>query len=151
MSSVPPSHITTRLFARVIGPFLMVASPIATVRTASLLNAVSAALAASPTWQWMLGFALLLGGTIVVGLHRHWRGLPAVMGTTMGWVSCSWGLLLFVVSQTYFSDARAQEPSTLALARVAFVGLTVCGLFLTQTGWSQIESPRNSESLGLTL
>ncbi len=65
----------TRMFARVIGPFVAAIAIIAALR-GSEMTALLAQFTASAVWPWVTGAFVLLGGIAVVAFHQYWRSRP---------------------------------------------------------------------------
>ena len=76
MSTSQQPETTTRMFARVIGPFLTIAILTAAANVAHLRTIV-AAFNANPLWPWVAGAFTLLIGLIVIAVHPYWRGATA--------------------------------------------------------------------------
>jgi K+ transporter len=93
MSSPQESQHNTLMFARVLGPFLVISCVTAVVR-ASDMRALVTAFGANPVWPWVTGAFMLVGGLIVVALHQCWRGAAAVVVSVMGWLLALRGLFL---------------------------------------------------------
>src|SRR5262249_55788610 len=93
MSSSQPMQMRTRMFARVLGPFLLIVCFTAAARTFDM-RAVLSEFAASAMWPWMAGAFVLLGGLIITALHQIWRGAAAVIVSLLGWLVVLRGLLL---------------------------------------------------------
>lgn len=71
-----PPRGRTRMFARVIGPFVAAIAIIAALR-GSEMTALLAQFTASAVWPWVTGGAfVLLGGIAVVAFHQYWRSRP---------------------------------------------------------------------------
>ena len=62
----------TRAFARVIGPFVAVATVIVAIRLPDLTGLVDD-LFANAVLPWMLGAMMLIAGLIVIAFHQYWR------------------------------------------------------------------------------
>lgn len=78
MSSSQESQHSTRMFARVLGPFLVISCVTAVVRTSDMLALVTD-FGANPVWPWVTGAFILAGGLIIVALHQYWRGAAAII------------------------------------------------------------------------
>ena len=78
MSSSQESQHSTRMFARVLGPFLVISCVTAVVR-ASDMRALVTDFGANPVWPWVAGAFILAGGLIIVALHQCWRRGAAVI------------------------------------------------------------------------
>ncbi len=132
------------MFARVLGPFLVIVPTTVAVRSSHMRTLLSE-FEANPMWAWVLGAFLLIAGLVIIAFHQYWRGAAAVIVSAVGWFFAIRGLLLLVVPQTFNSAANALTgPVAYALVRLFFVGLAVVGLYLTYVGW--IAKPGRSNS-----
>ena len=69
---------TTLLFARVLGPFLVVV-PLTAALRAPQMQTLLADFEANPLWPWVVGAYVLVLGLVVVALHTSWSSPAAVM------------------------------------------------------------------------
>ncbi|MFM9033697.1 MAG: hypothetical protein ACKOQ4_05335 [Mycobacterium sp.] len=126
-------NTTTRMFARVIGPYLLVVPITAAVRAPDMQKLLSD-VEASPVWPWFGGAITVLLGLIVVGLHPYWTNPPAVIISALGWLMVARGILLLAFPAALMSAANA-VIGTGAIWRVAYAILALLGLYLTVVGW----------------
>jgi len=77
---------------------------------------------------------------VVVTLHRHWRGAPAIIVSVLGWLTVLKGFLLMALPQSYLSFAYSAVDAT-ASWRVGFVAVALLGLYLTLVGWMPAARP----------
>lgn len=123
----------TRIFARILGPYLAITALIAAIRDPQMKTMLSD-FQASSLWSWVAGgFALLLGLTIVA-LHNTWGNPPAVIISALGWMIALRGILLMAFPSAFESAATAMMGSG-AVWRIAYVGLAAVGLYLSVVGW----------------
>lgn len=113
MRALPHLHTRTSLFARVLGPYLLVAASTMLTR-ASALRTLLAEFDANVVWPWVAGaFVLPIGLTIIV-LHPYWRGAPAAIVSLLGWLTAFKGVALMTFPYAYLSwggnDVVAQRP-----------------------------------------
>jgi hypothetical protein len=73
MSSSQASQHSTRMFARVLGPFLVISCVTAVVRSPGM-RALVTDFGANPVWPWVTGAFMLVGGLVIVALQQCWRG-----------------------------------------------------------------------------
>jgi hypothetical protein len=66
----------TRAFARVIGPFVALATVIVAIRLPNLTGLVND-LFANAVLPWILGAMMLVCGLIIIGFHQFWSSLAA--------------------------------------------------------------------------
>ena len=132
-SSQEPQH-STRMFARVLGPFLMISCGAAAVRASDMRPLVTG-FGANPVWPWITGAFTLVGGLIVVALHQCWRGAAAVVVSVMGWLVVLRGLLLLAFPTAFMSMANSMLAAS-ALWRTVCVCFALVGLYLTYVGWT---------------
>lgn len=133
MKSSPHTTDQTRAFARVIGPFVVIVTATAIVRAESL-RTLLADFRASSVWPWVSGVFVLLLGLVVVALHQHWRGAPAIIVSVLGWLTTLKGFFLMALPQSYLSFAYSAVDA-MVWWRVAFVAIALVGLYLTLAGW----------------
>ena len=147
MSISEQTSTATRMFARVIGPFLVIISATAVARAADMRSLLTD-FRSNAMWPWVTGAFVLLFGMVVVGLHQCWRGAPAIVVSTLGWLTVLKGFFLMSLPRTYVSFAgTAVGVST--WWRVGFIFMALVGLYLTLVGWSPVpirstDQPANS-------
>jgi hypothetical protein len=127
----------TRLFARVMGPYMAIIAAMAALAP-SHMQAMLSRFEAEPLWSWVTGAFILLFGLVVIALHPYWRGAAAIIVSTVGWLVAVKGLLLVAGSHAYFSMANhAVDPMGWWRAGAAvevLIGLYL-GLYLAFVGW----------------
>jgi len=118
----------TRAFARVIGPFVAVATVIVAIRLPDLTGLVDD-LFANAVLPWMLGAMMLIAGLIVIAFHQYWRGVTAVLISLFGWFVALRGVTLMAFPatiETRAADTLASQ-GLLLVARIFFGLMTVMG------------------------
>jgi hypothetical protein len=148
MSSSQESQTRTRMFARVLGPFFVIACITAIVRAADM-RAVVSDFGANPLWSWIGGAFVLIGGLIVVALHQYWRGLAAVIVSLLGWLVALRGLLLLAFPTAFMSMANSVIDAG-ALWRTICICFAAIGLYLTYVGWMPAPSRPTSHAASST-
>ncbi|ULP48218.1 hypothetical protein [Mycolicibacter virginiensis] len=136
MSVSEESQARTRMFARVIGPFLVI------VTAAALSGAPQAWAQASdfgpdPLLLWEAGAFTLLSGLTVVTLHRLWHGAAAICVSVTGWITLLKGLSLTVFPYAGMSSANLAMRAE-GWPRAAYVLFALVGLYLTYVGWTPL-------------
>lgn len=129
----------TRAFARVLGPFIAVVPAIIAIRAASIDGLLSS-FSRDPMWPWMTGAVLFFCGLLIVAFHQYWRSIAAVIISLFGWFLLLRGLVLLAMPQVIVNaaDSAAQPAgSNLALVRIGFGLLALCGLYLAYVGWAK--------------
>jgi hypothetical protein len=119
----------TRAFARVIGPFVAIATLIIAVRLPDLTGLLDD-LFANQVLPWMLGAMMLLAGLIVIAFHQYWRGVTAVLISLLGWFVALRGLAMMAIPSAIESGAgdTLASPGLLVAARIFFLAMTAdCG------------------------
>jgi hypothetical protein len=126
----------TRAFARVIGPFVAVATVIVAIRLPDLTGLVDD-LFASAVLPWMLGAMMLIAGLIVIAFHQYWRSVTAVLISLFGWFVALRGVTMMAFPATIETGAgdTLASQGLLLVARIFFGLMTVMGLWLTYVGW----------------
>ena len=145
------SQTRTRLFARVLGPFLVIVD-ITAVARGSVSRAVLSEFVANPLWTWVTGSFVLLGGLTVVALHQYWRGAAAIIVSGVGWLVVLRGVLLLAFPQTFASIANS-VTGTEVWWEVLCIAFALVGLYLTYVGWisgtsrPSSQAPRSAQDL----
>ncbi|BBZ14666.1 hypothetical protein [Mycobacterium branderi] len=127
----------TRSFARVLGPFIAVVPAIVAIRAASIGRQLSS-FSEDPMWPWVLGALLFFSGLFIIAFHQYWRSVAAVIISLFGWFLLLRGFALLATPQLIEKGAEnATESSSPAIAvvRVGFGLLALCGLYLAYVGW----------------
>ena len=133
MSSSQQTAGRTCMFARVMGPFLVIITTTA-VAHGSGMRTLLTDFRANPLWPWVTGAFILLSGLVVVALHQYWRGAAPIIVSLLGWLTTLKGFFLMAFPQTYLSFAgTAVDAGT--LWRAGFIAMTLVGLYLTFMGW----------------
>ncbi|MGA9362197.1 MAG: hypothetical protein WBW75_30645 [Mycobacterium sp.] len=133
MSSSQQTPGRTCMFARVMGPFLVIITTTA-VAHGSGMRTLLTDFRANPLWPWVTGAFILLSGLVVVALHQYWRGAAPITVSLLGWLTTLKGFFLMAFPQTYLSFAgTAVDAGT--LWRAGFIAMTLVGLYLTFMGW----------------
>jgi hypothetical protein len=133
MDASQQSQARTRMFSRVLGPFLVIVDVTAVVR-ASDTRAVVSEFEASSLWSWVAGAFVLISGLIIVAGHQYWRGAAAIIVSVLGWLITLRGLLLLAFPKVFVSVANSMIGAQgwwVALC----VAFALVGLYLTYVGW----------------
>jgi uncharacterized membrane protein len=138
MNSSQQTQATTRMFARVIGPFLVIVTATAVAR-ASDMRMLLTDFRANSLWAWVTGAFILLSGMVVVALHQYWRGAPAIIVSALGWLTVLKGFSLMALPQTYLSFASTAVDAGTSWW-VGFIVVALIGLYLAFVGWSPAPS-----------
>lgn len=123
----------TRMFARVMGPYLAIIAASAALRPGDMRTMLSG-FEAEPLWSWITGALILLFGLVVIALHPYWRGVAAAIVSALGWLVAVKGLLLVAGSHTYFAMANAAVDA-MGWWRAGAVVEVLIGLYLAYVGW----------------
>jgi hypothetical protein len=143
MSSPEQSQIRTRMFARVMGPYLTIVPTTVAVR-GGYMQELFTEFKANPMWPWLYGAILLAGGLFIIAFHQYWRTPSAVIVSVVGWFFLIRGILLLTVPRAYDAAGNAIYSSgASAMLWVLFIGLASAGLYLTYVGWKpQPDTPK---------
>ena len=106
MSSSQQHHHTTSMFARVVGPYLVIIAITAALRPVDMKTLLSQ-FEANSLWAWVVGAFILLLGLVTIALHPYWRGAAAIIVSVLGWLVALKGLMLVAFPHTYFSIANS--------------------------------------------
>jgi hypothetical protein len=134
MDAAQESQASTRMFARVLGPFLVIVDITAAVRAPDT-QAVLSEFEANSLWSWVAGAFVLIFGLIVVAAHQYWRGAAPIIISVLGWLITLRGLLLLAFPKVFVSVAKGMVGAqgwwvTLCIA------FALVGLYLTYVGWA---------------
>ncbi|WP_418001620.1 hypothetical protein ACNO8X_14930 [Mycobacterium sp. PDNC021] len=134
MNTSRPIEYRTRMFARVLGPYLVIAALTLVARPTYVKNLMHA-FDGSSVWPWIAGAFVLPMGLVVVALHPYWRGFAAAAVSVLGWMTVAKGVALMTFPQSYLSmgqDAFAGAPWWI----ISVVIMALIGLYLTVIGWA---------------
>lgn len=135
MSTSDQSQTRTRMFARVLGPYLTIV-PITVAVRGSYMQQLFAEFKANPMWPWLYGAILLMSGIFIIAFHQYWRSPAAVIVSAIGWFFSIRGVLLLTVPRAYDAAGDAVYSSGMSAAIwVFFACLASAGLYLTYVGW----------------
>jgi hypothetical protein len=133
MNSSQQAEARTRMFARVLGPYLVIVTATAMAR-ADQMRTLASEFGANSVWPYVTGAFVLLSGLIVVALHQYWRGAPAIIVSVLGWMTTAKGFFLMAFPLSYISAVNtAVDARNWWLASFAVIALV--GLYLTYVGW----------------
>ena len=132
----PESIRRTQAFARVIGPFVALATLIIAIRLPDLTGLLDD-LFSNAVIPWILGAMMLVGGLIIIAFHQYWRRPSAALISLFGWFVALRGLMMMAFPTAIESGANETitSPGLLLAARIFFGSLTLLGLWLTYVGW----------------
>jgi hypothetical protein len=133
MTSSHPAQNRTRMFARVMGPYLAIIAATAALRPTDM-RVMLAGFEADPLWSWVTGAFILLLGLVVIALHPYWRGAAAIIVSALGWLVALKGLALVAGPHSYFSMANS-AVGAMVWWRTGAVVEVVIGLYLAYVGW----------------
>ncbi|MDH6193984.1 hypothetical protein M2272_000605 [Mycobacterium frederiksbergense] len=131
--STPTQPAVTRAFARVLGPFFTIVSATVVARSTDMPKLLSE-FDSSAVWPWVTGAFVLMAGIVVVALHPHWKGAPAVIVSLLGWIMVARGILLMAFPNFFMSIANRTIGAE-GVWRAVFAILVLVGLYLTYVGW----------------
>ncbi len=135
MTTSERPHTRTRMFARVLGPYLTIV-PITVAVRGSYMQTLFTEFKANPMWPWLYGAILLMSGLVIIAFHQYWRSLAGAIVSAVGWFFAIRGVLLLTLPQAYDAAGDAVYSSGMSAAIwVMFVCLASAGLYLTYVGW----------------
>jgi len=149
MSITPQIQSRTRLFARVLGPYLVVAA-LTMIGRGGYMRSMIEAFAADTVWPWVAGAFVLPMGLVVIALHPYWRGPAAVIVSLLGWLTAVKGAALMAFPQAYLSMGHTALSAT-PWWQASSALIAAIGLYLTYVGWIPTRShPGSDQSVGTT-
>src|SRR6478672_9015235 len=119
MNTSQQVHDRTRLFARVLGPFLVIVD-VAAVLRASEMRTLLSDFSANSAWPWVSGAFILLGGLVILAL---------------GWLVIVRGVFLLAFPDTFMSLADNMIGATAWWTAVCGLAALI-GAYLTYVGWA---------------
>jgi len=132
------SQTRTRMFSRVLGPFLVIVDVTAIARASDMQKLLSQ-FEANSLWTWITGAFILAFGLIIVAAHQYWRGAAAIIVSVLGWLVTLRGLLLLAFPQVFVSVANSMIGAQAWWVAVCIIAGLV-GLYLTYVGWAPVPS-----------
>ena len=148
MSSLEQSQTRTRMFARVLGPFLVIVDVTAVARASDMRGLLSQ-FTANSLWPWVTGAFILLFGLVIIAAHQYWRGAAAIVVSLLGWLIALRGLFLLAFPKTFDSVANSMIGAQVWWVAVC-IALALVGLYLTYVGWIPAASRPTSQAPGST-
>lgn len=146
MSTSQQAKAGTRMFARVLGPFLVMVIATTVARTSDMRTLLSE-FGANFVWPWVTGAFILLSGLVVVALHQYWHGAAPVIVSSLGWLTALKGLFLMAFPRTYVSVADSALDAT-SWWWTGFVIMGLIGLYLTYVGWVPAPTRSTAQTTG---
>jgi hypothetical protein len=132
MPATPESQSRTRAFARVMGPWLVIAPAIIALRAPDM-GALASDFFKSDLAVWFTGAWLLFAGLFIIAFHQYWSNVAAVLISVFGWFLALRGLVLMVAPELYERAGAAVD--SVPLIRLMFGAIVTMGLYLTYVGW----------------
>lgn len=144
MSTSELTQARTRMFARALGPFLVILDVTALARTSDMRVLLSE-FTANSVWSWVAGAFILLAGLFIIAGHSYWRGPAAIIVSLLGWLIALRGLFLLAFPDTFASVANSMIGAE-GWWRAIFVALSLVGLYLTYVGWMPTRDQPTSQA-----
>ncbi len=138
MSAPQQSQTSTRMFSRVLGPFLVIVDITAVVRAPDT-RAVLSEFEASSLWSWVAGAFVLIFGLVIVAGHQYWRGVAPIIVSVLGWLITLRGLLLLAFPKVFVSVANSMIGAQAWWVALC-IAFALVGLYLTYVGWAPASS-----------
>jgi uncharacterized membrane protein YdcZ (DUF606 family) len=123
----------TRMFARVVGPYLIAIAAAAALRPSDMKKMLWI-YESNPLWAWITGAFILLLGLVTIALHTYWRGPAAVIVSVTGWMVAAKGLMLVAFPSAYFGVANS-PITAVGWWQCGAVVYVLVGLYLSYVGW----------------
>ncbi|OBH60304.1 hypothetical protein A5686_21470 [Mycobacterium sp. E2479] len=144
MSTTEQPELRTRMFARVLGPFLVIFAA-TTVARASEMRKLLSDFEANSALPYVTAGFLLLAALVIVGLHQYWRGAAAITVSVVGWVFALRAVFLMAFPHAFMGAADAAMRMTALWVTVAIV-VGLVGLYLTYVGWKPVPAPPSAQA-----
>ncbi len=133
MNASPEAQARTRFFARILGPFLVIVDVTAVARASDMQTLLSQ-FEANSMWAFVSGAFILLFGLTTVAAHQYWKGAPAIIVSSLGWLIVLRGLLLVALPKAFVAVANSMIGAQGWWISLCIV-FAVVGLYLTYVGW----------------
>jgi hypothetical protein len=135
MSATPEASASTRTFARVIGPFLVIVAAGVAVRVPDMAMILSAFFE-NPALVWITGNMMVLAALVIIAGHPYWSGPAAVFVSLFGWYVGLKGLTLLLAPQLIArAGAAAIKMPAMPLVWLSCGVFVLIGLWLSFAGW----------------
>lgn len=144
MNASQQVHDRTRMFARVLGPFLVIIDVAAVLRASDMRRLLSD-FSANSAWPWVSGAFILIAGLVIVALHQHWHGAAAIIVSALGWLLVVRAVFLLAFPDAFMSLADSMIGAT-AWWMVACGVAALIGAYLTYVGWAPEHHRRPAHS-----
>jgi hypothetical protein len=148
MSVSQQSQDRTRMFSRVLGPFLVIADVTAVARASDMQTLLSQ-FEANSLWTWVAGAFVLVFGLVIVAGHQYWQGAAAITVSVLGWLVTLRGLLLLAFPGTFVSVANSMIGAQAWWVTLC-IAFALVGLYLTYVGWAPTSSRPTQQSASTT-
>jgi hypothetical protein len=133
MPCTPESQARTRVFARVIGPLLVILFA-AVMARATEMGLFISSFFANAALVWITGCAVLVCGLLIVAQHQYWWNPPAVVISILGWILIVRGAVLLIVPQ-FIARFAAQMATAVLTIQIGSSIMLLVGLWLAWIGW----------------
>jgi hypothetical protein len=148
MNASQESQARTRMFARVLGPFLVIVDVTAVVRASDMQTLLSQ-FEANSLWTWVAGAFVLVFGLVIVAVHQYWQGAAAIIVSLLGWLVMLRGLFLLAFPKAFVSVANSMIGAQAWWVALC-ITFALVGLYLTYVGWAPAPSPPTSRTASST-
>lgn len=139
----------TRMFARVLGPFLAIVTIIVALRAPDMRQLLSE-FTASDVWPWVTGAFILMGGIAIVAFHQLWRGPAAIVVSVLGQLLVARGVFLLAFPDVFASVANRVIGAAVVWQTVYLVFAAI-GLSLTYVGWKPVRTDQQDSKLHISI
>ena len=128
----------TRMFSRVLGPFLVIVDVTAVARASDMQTLLSQ-FEANSLWTLVAGAFVLAFGLVIVAGHQYWRGAAAITVSALGWLVTLRGLMLLAFPKALVSMANSMIGAQAWWVTLC-IAFALVGLYLTYVGWAPTPS-----------
>jgi hypothetical protein len=133
------SRARTRAFARVLGPFLVIATGVIFVQAPDMRPAFTSFFG-NQALVFITAAFMLFAGVFVIANHQYWSSASAVIISLFGWFLVLRALALMLFPKQY--EQLGLGPNAVLLGRSIFGVIFLIGLWLTYTGWVAKPAPK---------
>jgi hypothetical protein len=144
-TAAEPTSDRTRQFARILGPYLVIAG-VAAIMRAAQMKMMLAEFSNIGVASWITGALVLVVGLTIVALHQNWHGAAAIAVSALGWLTLLKGALLLAMPKVSAATAAFMIDRN-GWWQALMVLMIILGFFLTYVGWAEAIPSRSTSAV----
>jgi len=134
MPDLAKAERRTRIFARVIGPFLVFVSA-TVVYQIQKMGLILTDFFTNGSFVWVTGAWIFLLGMIIIASHQYWRSLAAFLVSLLGWLLVIRGAILMLAPNLVLEFGETAIKQHVSVVQIGFGVMILIGLYLSYVGW----------------